>query len=118
MNTLSPPLKAMPADVAPYLGRMLDTDTSLIGDCAVLSFTNPNNISTVTGVPPAVHGTSADRQDLLGLNVPSRTDGRLSEQKVPLPFNRRVRDADPACRLRNDDVSDFALNQILLAQES
>ena len=30
--------------------------TSLLGDCVVPSFTNPNNISIVTGVPPAVHG--------------------------------------------------------------
>ena len=29
---------------------------SLLGDCVVPSFTNPNNLSIVTGVPPAVHG--------------------------------------------------------------
>ena len=29
---------------------------SLLGDCVVPSFTNPNNLSIVTGVPPSVHG--------------------------------------------------------------
>lgn len=48
--------QAIQAGVAPYLKRMLETGTSLIGDCVVPSFTNPNNVSIVTGVPPAVHG--------------------------------------------------------------
>jgi phosphonoacetate hydrolase len=28
----------------------------LVADCVVPSFTNPNNLSIVTGVPPSVHG--------------------------------------------------------------
>src|SRR5690349_24574450 len=35
---------------------MCERGTSLLGDCVVPSFTNPNNLSIVTGVPPAVHG--------------------------------------------------------------
>ena len=35
---------------------MLKQGSSLIGDCVVPSFTNPNNVSIVTGVPPSVHG--------------------------------------------------------------
>ena len=48
--------QAIQAGVAPNLQRMLAGGTSLIGDCVVPSFTNPNNLSIVTGVPPAVHG--------------------------------------------------------------
>lgn len=48
--------QAIEADAAPYLRSMCKTGTSLLGDCVVPSFTNPNNLSIVTGVPPAVHG--------------------------------------------------------------
>src|SRR5204862_141024 len=40
----------------PWLKEALATGTALIADCVVPSFTNPNNLSIVTGVPPAVHG--------------------------------------------------------------
>ncbi|MDB5732132.1 MAG: phosphonoacetate hydrolase, partial [Variovorax sp.] len=42
--------------VAPYLARVMKTGASLLADCVVPSFTNPNNLSIVTGAPPAVHG--------------------------------------------------------------
>ena len=48
--------QAIEAGAAPYLQRMLQQGSSLIGDCVVPSFTNPNNVSIVTGVPPSVHG--------------------------------------------------------------
>ena len=41
---------------APYLARLLRDGAAFKGDCVVPSFTNPNNLSIVTGVPPAVHG--------------------------------------------------------------
>lgn len=44
------------AGVAPYLSKIMSSGTNWIGDCIVPSFTNPNNLSIVTGVPPAVHG--------------------------------------------------------------
>ncbi len=48
---------AVAAGMAPFLGRLLAGEgTSLIADCVMPSFTNPNNLSIVTGVPPAVHG--------------------------------------------------------------
>lgn len=47
---------AIAAGVAPFFKRMRDSGTSLIADCVVPSFTNPNNLSIVTGVPPSVHG--------------------------------------------------------------
>ena len=39
---------------------MLKEGTNLIADCVVPSFTNPNNLSIVTGRPPAVHGISGN----------------------------------------------------------
>jgi phosphonoacetate hydrolase len=60
----------------------------------------------------AVLGTSESRHDLSGLTVPLRSHGGLSEQKVPLLFNRPLRDVAPGRRLRNFDVFDLALNHI------
>jgi phosphonoacetate hydrolase len=48
--------KAVAAGAAPYLGRMLQQGAAFEADCVVPSFTNPNNLSIVTGVPPSVHG--------------------------------------------------------------
>ena len=47
---------AIAAGVAPYLARVMKSGASLLADCVVPSFTNPNNLSIVTGAPPAVHG--------------------------------------------------------------
>src|ERR1700692_4816614 len=48
---------AVEAGAAPFLARLLaGSGTSFIADCVMPSFTNPNNLSIVTGVPPAVHG--------------------------------------------------------------
>jgi phosphonoacetate hydrolase len=40
----------------PWLKRTLAEGTGLVADCVVPSFTNPNNLSIVTGAPPSVHG--------------------------------------------------------------
>ena len=40
----------------PWLKRTLAQGTALVADCVVPSFTNPNNLSIVTGAPPSVHG--------------------------------------------------------------
>ncbi len=48
--------RAVEAGRAPWFGKVLKEGTNLIGDCVVPSFTNPNNLSIVTGRPPAVHG--------------------------------------------------------------
>ncbi|HZP99513.1 MAG TPA: phosphonoacetate hydrolase [Reyranella sp.] len=45
---------------APWFAKVLKTGTSLVADCVVPSFTNPNNLSIVTGRPPAVHGISGN----------------------------------------------------------
>jgi phosphonoacetate hydrolase len=48
--------QAIEAGVAPFLGTLNGRGTCLTADCVVPSFTNPNNLSIVTGVPPSVHG--------------------------------------------------------------
>ena len=45
---------------APWFAKVLKTGTNLVADCVVPSFTNPNNLSIVTGRPPSVHGISGN----------------------------------------------------------
>ena len=52
--------RAVEAGRAPWFSKVLAQGTSLIADCVVPSFTNPNNLSIVTGQPPAVHGISGN----------------------------------------------------------
>ena len=40
----------------PWMQRALTQGTSIVADCVVPTFTNPNNLSIVTGAPPSVHG--------------------------------------------------------------
>ncbi len=47
---------AVEAGVAPFIGTMLRGRSAFRADCVVPSFTNPNNLSIVTGAPPSVHG--------------------------------------------------------------
>jgi len=57
-----------------------------------------------------VIGTSKSRHDLSGLTEPLRSHGGISEQKVPLIFNRKLTGLRPGRRLRNFDIFDLALN--------
>ena len=45
---------------APWFARVLKEGTNLLADCVVPSFTNPNNLSIVTGRPPSIHGISGN----------------------------------------------------------
>ena len=58
-----------------------------------------------------VLGTSASRHDLSGLDAPLRSHGGISEQMVPLAFNRQTSLAADV-ELRNFDVLDVALNYL------
>ena len=40
----------------PWMKKVLQHGTAIVADCVVPTFTNPNNLSIVTGVPPSVHG--------------------------------------------------------------
>ncbi|MBT3558989.1 MAG: phosphonoacetate hydrolase [Rhodospirillales bacterium] len=48
--------EAIKAGVMPFTAKMLAGGADLRADCVVPSFTNPNNLSIVTGAPPSVHG--------------------------------------------------------------
>ncbi len=58
-----------------------------------------------------VIGTSASRHDLSALEVPLRSHGGVSEQRVPLIINRAIGGLDPNRRWRNFDAFDLALNR-------
>ena len=47
---------AIAAGRMPFLADIVKTGATLPAECAMPSFTNPNNLSIATGVPPAVHG--------------------------------------------------------------
>jgi len=57
-----------------------------------------------------VIGTSASRHDLSALEVPLRSHGGMSEQRVPLIVNRALPGLDRNRRFRNFDAFDLALN--------
>ena len=59
-----------------------------------------------------VIGTSVARHDLSALEVPLRSHGGVSEQRVPLIVNRRLKDVDPERRWRNFDAFDLVLNHV------
>ncbi|NIR39139.1 MAG: phosphonoacetate hydrolase, partial [Actinobacteria bacterium] len=48
--------RAIEAGVMPWLAGARSRGTWRVADCVVPTFTNPNNLSIVTGAPPAVHG--------------------------------------------------------------
>ncbi|MGB7302302.1 MAG: phosphonoacetate hydrolase [Burkholderiaceae bacterium] len=49
--------EAVAAGDCPFFSKVInDGGTRLMADCVIPSFTNPNNLSIVTGAPPSVHG--------------------------------------------------------------
>lgn len=52
--------KAIEAGVAPTFARMMRNGANLTADCVIPSFTNPNNMSIITGRPPAIHGIAGN----------------------------------------------------------
>jgi phosphonoacetate hydrolase len=71
-----------------------------MGDLVVISTRN------------TVLGTAQARHDLSGLEVPLRSHGGLSEQRVPLLVNRRTPGLPAGAPLRNFDIFDVALNHV------
>jgi phosphonoacetate hydrolase len=66
----------------------------------------------VVSTKHVVLGTAESRHDLSGLDAPLRSHGGISEQVVPLLFNRKVTGLAAGRRLRNFDVLDVALNHL------
>lgn len=52
--------EAIKAGVAPQLARIMNTGANLLAKCVIPSFTNPNNISIITGQPPRLHGIAGN----------------------------------------------------------
>lgn len=61
-----------------------------------------------------VLGSTAERHDLSGLDVPLRSHGGISEQRVPLVISQPVNHLEPQRHLRNFDIYDVALNHVVL----
>src|SRR5215207_5948037 len=51
---------AIEKGLAPNLDRLMRTGANLLAQSVIPSFTNPNNISIITGRPPAVHGIAGN----------------------------------------------------------
>jgi len=52
--------RAIERGLAPNLDRLMRTGANLLAQSVIPSFTNPNNISIITGAPPAVHGIAGN----------------------------------------------------------
>jgi phosphonoacetate hydrolase len=52
--------QAVAHGAAPWLGEVQAAGIARLVDAVVPTFTNPNNLSIVTGVPPAVHGIAGN----------------------------------------------------------
>ncbi|MCA0241776.1 MAG: phosphonoacetate hydrolase [Proteobacteria bacterium] len=100
------------AEVASFIAALQGVDEVLTREQAAARFELPaDRIGDLVVLAHrlAVLGTRAAQHDLAGLTVPLRSHGGLSEQRVPLLFNRPLHPA-PAARLRNFDVMALALN--------
>ncbi|HVY00837.1 MAG TPA: phosphonoacetate hydrolase [Pseudorhodoplanes sp.] len=52
--------RAIDKGLAPNFARLMKEGSSLLAHSVIPSFTNPNNISIITGRPPAVHGIAGN----------------------------------------------------------
>ncbi|CAG9201921.1 Phosphonoacetate hydrolase [Paraburkholderia sabiae] len=114
--TIYLPADANARQVIERLGGLDDIEVVLDNNAACERFELPNDrvgdIVVVSKKNTAL-GTRREEHDLSGLTVPLRSHGGISEQVVPLIFNRRIDEARVAGkRLRNFDVFDLALNHV------
>jgi phosphonoacetate hydrolase len=52
--------RAVEKGLAPNFGRLMSEGANLLAQSVIPSFTNPNNLSIITGRPPAVHGIAGN----------------------------------------------------------
>jgi phosphonoacetate hydrolase len=103
------------ADVKARIAALEGIEAVLTRDEAAKRFElPPERIGdlVVVSTRHVVIGSSKARHDLSGLTEPLRSHGGISEQKVPLLFNRKLRGLLPQRRLRNFDIFDLALNHV------
>ena len=100
-------------DVAARLAALPGVEVVLDNAAAAQRFElPPDRIGdlVIVSTKHVVLGTSESRHDLSGLDAPLRSHGGISEQGVPLLFNRRV--SGVTGRVRNFDILDIALNKL------
>ena len=70
--------EAITAGATPFIAGVRASGTYRLADCVLPSFTNPNNVSIVTGAPPSVGG-STRAQPRASANTPiaRRRDERM-----------------------------------------
>jgi phosphonoacetate hydrolase len=103
------------ADVKARIASLPGIETVLTREEAAKKFElPPERIGdlVVVSTRHVVIGTSKAKHDLSGLKEPLRSHGGISEQKVPLLFNRKLRGVETHRRLRNFDIFDLALNNV------
>ena len=114
------PEDAEVATVAGYIEGLEGVEQVLTREGAAEAFELPadriGELVVVTERTRAV-GTRPDKHDLSGLEVPLRSHGGVSEQRVPLVVNRPVYGIDGR-RLRNFDAFDIALNHVEARQSA
>ena len=101
------------ADVAARLRQLPGMEVVLDRQAAAQRFELPaDRIGDIVAVSErsVVLGTSRSRHDLSQLELPLRSHGGISEQRVPLVINRRIEGLDPLRRWRNFDAFDLVLN--------
>jgi phosphonoacetate hydrolase len=105
-----------PAHIDSVIGRLRERrgiELVLTREAAALRFELPSDRIgdiVVVGERDVVLGTSVARHDLSQLELPLRSHGGVSEQRVPLVINRPTAGLDTNRRFRNFDAFDLALN--------
>ncbi|MGD1876053.1 MAG: phosphonoacetate hydrolase [Kiloniellaceae bacterium] len=114
------PKDADVAAVASFVAGLGGVERVLTREEAAEAFELPadriGELVVVTEKTRAV-GTRPDKHDLSGLEVPLRSHGGVSEQRVPLVVNRPVSGIEGR-RLRNFDAFDIALNHVAASRSA
>jgi phosphonoacetate hydrolase len=103
------------ADVGALIGKLRATpgvERALTREEACAEFELPPDRLgdiVVTSTRHKTLGTAAAKHDLSGLTEPLRSHGGLTEQRVPMISNRKIK-LEPGHRLRTFDVFSVALN--------
>jgi len=108
--------KALAARIAELPGVEIVLDNAAACERFELPNDRVGDLVVVSGRNTAL-GTRRAEHDLSGLTVPLRSHGGVSEQEVPLLFNRATDGFESKLdgkRLRNFDVFNIALNHLVL----
>jgi phosphonoacetate hydrolase len=99
--------------LAARLAREPGVERVLTRDAACAQFALPRDRTgdlVIIARRGQVLGTAPERHDLSALDVPLRSHGSVSEQRVPMLLNRPLAGISARGRPRNFDIFDLALN--------